>query len=244
MRVLVACEESQAVCIAFRELGHEAYSCDILPCSGGHPEWHIQDDVLKHLADGWDLMIAHPPCTHLAVCGAKWFKLKQQEQTEAIRFFMALVNAPISRIAIENPVCIMSTKYRRPDQYIQPWQFGHKRTKKTGLWLKNLPPLQPTNIVEPDYIVYKSKKNKSGISKYDRLWGPLPSSDDRRKLRSVTFPGIAQAMAEQWGGGFTSPSGDPVGEHNTRIGGECDSPKPDGFANSQDVNRNGVIRGD
>jgi hypothetical protein len=198
MKVLVACEESQTVCIAFRERGHEAYSCDIVECSGGYPEWHIRDDVLKHLDAGWDLMVAHPPCTHLAVCGAKWFKNKQKEQKDAIEFFMQLVNAPIDKICIENPVGIMSTRYQKPDQYIQPWQFGHRRTKKTGLWLKNLPLLRPTKIVEPDYIYYRSKKNKCGFSKYDKLWGPLPPSAIRGTLRSKTFQGIANAMAEQW----------------------------------------------
>ena len=183
MRVLVACEESQVVCKAFRERGHEAYSCDIQPCSGGHPEWHIQDDVLKHTY-GWDLMIAHPPCTHLAVSGARWFKDKRKEQKEAIKFFLDMVGAPIYRICIENPVSIMSTVYQKPNQYIQPWQFGHGETKKTCLWLKNLPKLKPTNIV---------------AGREGRIW-KMPPSPERSKLRSKTYQGIAEAMAAQWEG--------------------------------------------
>lgn len=196
MKVLVACEFSGIVRDAFSRMGHYAVSCDLLPTE--KPGFHIQDDVLKYLNNGWDLMIAHPPCTHLAVCGAKWFKYKKKEQEEAIEFFMKLIKAPIEKICIENPVSIMSTRYRKPDQIIQPWQFGHKRIKKTCLWLKNLTKLKPTNIVEPEYILYGSKKNKSGLSRYDKILGPLPPSDDRGKLRSKTFEGIANAMAEQW----------------------------------------------
>lgn len=183
MKILVACEESQIVTIAFRNKGHEAYSCDIQECSGGHPEWHIKDDVLKIINDGWDMMIAHPPCTHLAVSGARWFKDKQAEQAEAIEFFMKLINADIPMIAVENPVGIMSTRYRKPDQIIQPWQFGHGETKATCLWLKNLPLLIPTNIVS-------GRENR--IHK-------MPPSPHRSKLRSKTFWGIAEAMADQWG---------------------------------------------
>ncbi|NIP56122.1 DNA cytosine methyltransferase [candidate division KSB1 bacterium] len=185
MKILVACEESQEVTKRLREKGHEAYSCDVLECSGGHPEWHIQDDVLRHLDDGWDMMIAFPPCTDLASSGARWFKEKRADgrQQRAIDFFMALVNAPIPRIAIENPVGIMSTQYRKPDQIIQPWQFGHGETKATCLWLDWLPPLEPTDIVE---------------GRENRIW-KMPPSDERGKLRSKTFPGIAQAMANQWG---------------------------------------------
>lgn len=183
MRVLVGCEESQVVCKAFRERGHEAYSCDIIPCSGGHPEWHIQDDVLNHLNDGWDLAIFHPPCTHLAVSGARWFKDKHDEQIDAVIFFYELVNAPIPKIAIENPVSIMSTLYRKPDQYIQPYEHGHGETKKTCLWLKNLPPIKPTNMVS---------------GREDRIH-KMPPSDHRSKDRSVTYIGIANAFAEQWG---------------------------------------------
>jgi hypothetical protein len=189
MKVLIACEESQAVCIAFREKGHEAYSCDIQECSGGHPEWHIQKDIFHILCSPdsltWDLMIAFPPCTDLAVSGARWFdeKRKTGEQQQSISFFLSLAYANIPHIAIENPIGIMSTLYRKPDQIIQPWQFGHGETKSTCLWLKNLPKLQPTNIVE---------------GREQRIWR-MPPSEDRARLRSKTFPGIAKAMADQWG---------------------------------------------
>ena len=185
MRVLVACEESQRVCIEFRKLGHEAYSCDILPPSGGHPEWHIQDDVLNYLNDGWDMMIAFPPCTHLAVSGARWFKEKRKDgrQQKAIDFFMKLANAPIPKIALENPISIMSTIWRKPDQIIQPWQFGHGETKATYLWLKNLQPLKPTKIVN---------------GREQRIWR-MPPGKKRAILRSKTYIGIAKAMAKQWG---------------------------------------------
>lgn len=166
---------------AFRELGHNAWSCDLL--STEKPGWHIKGDVLKYLDDGWDLMIAHPPCTHLSVSGARWFKEKKREQAEAIKFFMALIEAPIQRIAVENPVSIMSTVYRKPDQYIQPWQFGHGETKKTCLWLKGLPLLVPTDIVEG---------REARIHK-------MPPGPDRWKERSRFYPGFAQAMATQWG---------------------------------------------
>jgi site-specific DNA-cytosine methylase len=186
MRVLVACEESQAVCNAFRELGHEAYSCDILPPSGGHPEWHIQVDVLELLKMKWDMVLAFPPCTHLAVSGARYFEEKRKDgrQQAAIDFFMRFANCSCQRTAIENPIGIMSTKYRKPDQIIQPWQFGHGETKATCLWLKGLPPLVPTEIVE---------------GREQRVW-KMPPGPDRPKLRAKTFPGIAKAMAEQWGG--------------------------------------------
>lgn len=195
MKILVACEESQAVCIAFRERGHEAYSCDILDCSGGHPEWHIQDDVLKHLNDGWDMMIAFPPCTHLAVSGARHFEQKRKDgrQQEGIDFFMALINAPIPRIAVENPVGIMSSHYRRPDQIIQPWQFGDSAQKTTCLWLKNIPPLLPTQIVSKgEFTTFKSGK------KHPKWYADAFISGKHGNLRSKTFPGIAKAMAEQW----------------------------------------------
>lgn len=202
MKVLVACEESQTVCKAFRELGHEAYSCDIQECSGGHPEWHIQGDVLPllngrcsfetvdgtmHTAEGkWDMIIAFPPCTDLAVSGARHFKAKQADgrQQRSIDFFMAFTRADCPRIAIENPIGIMSTKYRKPDQIVQPWQFGHGETKATCLWLKKLPLLQPTQVVE---------------GREQRVWR-MPPSPERAKLRSKTYPGLARAMAEQWGG--------------------------------------------
>lgn len=183
MKVLVACEESQRVCVAFREKGHEAYSCDILPCSGGHPEWHIQGDVLEQLDKGWDLMIAHPPCTHLAVSGARWFKDKRKEQYQALKFFDCLLNAPIKKVCVENPVSVAATVFGKPTQIVQPWMFGHGETKATCLWLKNLPKLKPTKIVD---------------GREQKIW-KMPPSPERAKLRSKTFPGIAQAMAEQWG---------------------------------------------
>jgi len=211
MRVLVACEESQRVCIAFRDKGHEAYSCDIQDCSGGHPEWHIKDDVLKHL-EGWDLIIAHPPCTYLTVAGNRWFNVEKfgdyareriQKRQEAIDFFMKFVNAPCDKIAIENPVGIISRVYRKPDCIIQPYQFGHPYSKKTCLWLKNLPSLQPTDIVEFEKIHSKGKSGGySGKSWYvtDENGKILSWSDPRTaKERSKTYEGIAKAMAEQWG---------------------------------------------
>lgn len=201
MRVLVACEESQEVCKAFRARGHEAYSCDVQPCSGGHPEWHIQDDVLKHL-DGWDLIIAHPPCTDLAVSGARWFPEKQKDgrQQKSIVFFMQLALAPCDRVAVENPICIMSSAWRKLDQIIQPWQFGHPVRKSTCLWLRGLQLLIPTNAVE-------TKEDEHGFSYGGALRyatdenGKIISWNDPRtaKARSKTFPGIAKAMAEQWG---------------------------------------------
>jgi hypothetical protein len=195
MRVLVACEESQAVCIAFREKGHEAYSCDILPPSGGHPEWHIQDDVLKHLDDGWDMMIAFPPCTHLAVSGARHFEQKRKDgrQQQGIDLFMAMINAPIEKIAVENPVGIMSSVYRKPDCIIQPWQFGDPYQKTTCLWLKNLPPLFPTQIVDKgEFVTFKSGK------RHPKWYADAFVAGQHGNLRSKTFPGIARAMAEQW----------------------------------------------
>ena len=191
MKVLIACEESQAVCIEFRKRGHEAYSCDILPCSGGHPDWHFKDDVMDliytypHNAYKWDMMIAFPPCTDLAVSGARWFEEKRADgrQQQSIDFFMMMISAPIDKIAVENPIGIMSTEYRKPDQIIQPWQYGHGETKSTCLWLRNLPKLEPTDIVE---------------GREQRIWKMAPGPD-RAKERSKTFPGIAKAMAEQWG---------------------------------------------
>lgn len=193
MRVLIACEESQVVTKAFRALGHEAYSCDILPCSGGHPEWHIQGDVLPLLDQEWDMIIAFPPCTHLAVSGAAWFaeKRKDGRQQEGIDFFMRFVNAKCPKIAIENPVGIMSTVYRKPDQIIQPWMFGHMEQKKTCLWLKGLPKLVETNNVKDEMM--KLPRNQR-----ERLHF-LPPSKDRGIERSKTFQGIADAMASQWG---------------------------------------------
>lgn len=186
MRILIACEESQSVCTEMRRLGHEAYSCDIIPCSGGHPEWHLQVDALEMLKMRWDMIIAFPPCTNLAVSGARYFREKQADgrQQASVEFFMQFANADCKRIAIENPIGIMSTRYRKPDQIIQPWQFGHGETKATCLWLKGLPKLQPTDIVE---------------GREQRVW-KMPPSPERAKLRSVTYPGIARAMAEQWAG--------------------------------------------
>jgi site-specific DNA-cytosine methylase len=182
MKVLIACEFSGIVRDAFISRGHDAYSCDLLPCDRG-PHRHIQDDVLKYLHWNWDMMIAHPPCTHLAVSGARWFKDKKKEQEEAIEFVKILFNAPIPKIALENPVSIISSRIRRPDQTIQPWQFGHGEVKRTCLWLKNLPLLVPTEVVE-------------GRNPRVHFESPSPT---RWKKRSLTYEGIARAMAEQWG---------------------------------------------
>ncbi len=186
MKVLVACEESQAVCIELRRLGHEAYSCDIEPCSGGHPEWHLQVDALEMLKMQWDMILAFPPCTNLAVSGARYFaeKIADGRQQASIDFFMKFATADCHRIAIENPIGVMSSKWRKPDQIIQPWQFGHGETKATCLWLKGLPLLVPTKVVE---------------GREQKVWH-MPPSKDRAKLRSKTYPGIARAMAEQWAG--------------------------------------------
>lgn len=218
MKVLVACEESQRVCIAFRKRGHEAYSCDIQEPSGGHPEWHILGDALKAIEgrkiitmDGkmhdigrWDLLIAHPPCTYLTIAGNKWFKPefadrfpdRQKQRKEAVEFFMSFANADCDKIAIENPAGIMSSQWRKPDQYIEPYMFGDPEKKKTGLWLKGLPLLTPTNIVEPVIIHCKSGANEP---RWHIETMNLPK-EERSRVRSQTFPGIAEAMAEQWGG--------------------------------------------
>jgi hypothetical protein len=185
-KVLIACEESQAVTIEFRKLGIEAYSCDLLPCSGGHKEWHIQDDVLNHLNDGWNMMIAFPPCTHLAVSGARWFLQKENEQQEALNFVRKLMDAQIDKICIENPISVISSKIRKPDQIIQPYMFGHEETKATCLWLKNLPLLKPSKIVEG--------KNHSVHKGCGYGWNTI----ECKMARSKTFSGIAKAMAEQW----------------------------------------------
>lgn len=225
MNVLIACEESQRVCIAFRERGHNAFSCDILPCSGGHPEWHIQCDVLKilnpyelpfggeviefrtidgtdYVIEKWDLIIAHPPCTYLTLAGNKWFKPefaerfpdRQKQRKEAIDFFMDIANADCDKIAIENPVGIMSSQWRKPDQYIEPYMFGDPEKKKTGLWLKGLPLLKPTSIVEPVIIHCKSGANEP---RWHMETMHLPKQE-RSRVRSQTFIGIAKAMASQW----------------------------------------------
>lgn len=181
--------------IAFRERGHKAWSCDVQPCSGGHPEWHLQQDVLPLLFDAsWDMIIAFPPCTHLASSGAKWWGEKKIDgcQDQAIWFFRRFFTTQCPKVAVENPVGIMSSVFRKPDQYIQPWQFGHPETKKTGLWLKGLPKLQPTkNVYEEMLALPKNKR--------ERIFR-MPQSQDRAKNRSKTYQGIAQAMAEQWGG--------------------------------------------
>jgi hypothetical protein len=194
VKILVACEESQAVTIEMRRLGHEAFSCDIEPCSGGHPEWHLQEDVTPLLKQRWNMIIAFPPCTHLAVSGAAWFEQKRKDgrQQAAIDFFMMFANADCERIAIENPVGIMSTVYKKPSQIVQPYEYGHPEQKKTCLWLKGLPLLQPTNNVYDQMM--ELPKNKRERLHY------LPPSPERAKLRSKTFPGIAKAMAEQWAG--------------------------------------------
>lgn len=183
MKVLVACEYSGTVRDAFAGLGHDATSCDLLPSD--RPGQHYQGDVRDLLGEQWDLMIAHPPCTHLAVSGARWFPAKRAsgEQQAALEFVRLLLDAPIPHIALENPVSIISSKIRKPDQVIQPWQFGHGETKATCLWLKNLPKLKPSNIVD---------------GREGKVW-KMPPSADRWKLRSLTYAGIAKAFAEQWG---------------------------------------------
>lgn len=226
MRVLIACEESQRVCMAFRERGHEAYSCDIQECSGGHPEWHILGDVLPLLnghceftlqngktdrqTDRWDLIIAHPPCTYLTVSGNRWFNVERygekaikriQDREDGAKFFMEFVNADCDRIVIENPIGCMSKRYKKPTQIIQPYFFGDKVRKPTCLWIKGLQPLIPTNMVEPE-IINDGRSTYSGAAYYvkDENGKILSWKDPRTaKERSKTFPGIAKAMAEQWG---------------------------------------------
>lgn len=216
MRVLVACEESQAVTIELRKLGAEAFSCDILPCSGGHPEWHFQDDVFNVIDQGWDMMIAFPPCTYLSVSGAQWYyhpddknlaienrrphpkyPNRSKDREEAKDFFIRLYNSNIKHIAIENPVGIMNTTFMKPTQIIQPWMFGDEATKTTCLWLKNLPELTSTNIVSKgERTVFAS--GKSHPKWYADALAKAKTPEERRNLRSKTFPGIAKAMAEQW----------------------------------------------
>lgn len=192
MKVLVACEFSGRVRDAFLARGHDAWSCDLLPSEVPGP--HLQDDVLKiAYAHPWDLMIAFPPCTHLAASGARWWKNKQAEQEDALEFVFALRSAPITKIAIENPVGILSSVWRKPDQIVQPWWFGDMATKATCLWLKNLPALQPTNVVD------KGPRTRIAGRTSMPSWYNLPESKNRSRLRSITFPGLAQAMAQQWG---------------------------------------------
>jgi len=197
MRVLLGCEESQAVCVEFRKLGHDAYSCDLQECSGGHPEWHLEMDVFEAIKlKKWDLGIFFPTCTYLTVSANKWYKdqpprksgtlvgaERRAAREDAIDFFMQLYNCNIPKVAIENPIGCMSSRFRKPDQVLQPWMFGHGETKATCLWLRGLPKLVPTNIVE-------------GREQRIHL---LPKTADRAKLRSKTYAGIAQAMADQWG---------------------------------------------
>jgi len=197
-KVLIACEESQAVTIEMRRVGVEAYSCDIEPCSGGHPEWHLQTDVTELLKDQWDAIIAFPPCTHLCVSGARWFKQKQLDgrQQEGIDFFMMFAKANCKKIVIENPIGIMSTRWREPMQIVQPYQFGDEFTKPTCLWIKGLPLLVPTNIVgKGERVVYGS--GKSQPKWYSNAYKLSPK--ERAMVRSRTFTGIAKAMADQWG---------------------------------------------
>ena len=205
MKILIACEESQAVTKEFRNLGHEAYSCDIEPCSGGHPEWHLQQDVTELLKDKWDMIIAFPPCTYLTVTGNRWFNIEKygekaiqrhKDRDDAVEFFMMFANADCKKIVIENPVGIMSSEFRKPDQIINPFQFGDAFEKKTCLWIKGLPNLKSTNIVDvPERTKFASGKTMA--SWYADAF-KLPKKE-RAKLRSKTFPGIAKAMAEQWG---------------------------------------------
>lgn len=239
LNVLIACEESQTVCNEFRRLGHNAYSCDLLQTSGMHPEWHFHQDVLEviknkggrletgeeiKISGKWDLMIAHPPCTFLAVSGAKWyyhpedshlpvherrphpnFPTRAVDREESINFFLKLANAEIEHIAIENPVGIMSSKYRKPDQIVQPYEFGDSASKKTCLWLKNLPGLKSTEIVDAgEFIQFKSGRR---VAKwYSDAMTKTKSAEDRRRMRSKTFPGFAKAMAEQWSEVLTNES--------------------------------------
>lgn len=227
MNVLVACEESQEVCKAFRKRGHNAFSCDLIEPSGGHPEWHIQGDALlllpekeresvcfqtmdgkEHTVDKWDLLISHPPCTMLTVAANRWYNVEKygdkaierlQKRQEAIDFFLSFAESTIPHIAVENPVGIISSVYRKPDQIIQPYEYGHHARKKTCLWLKNLPLLQPTNIVDPGeileggYSVGAHADGRDANGKWLRYGDP-----ELAKLRSKTFHGIAEAMAEQW----------------------------------------------
>lgn len=231
MNILVACEESQAVTAELRRLGHNAYSCDLLMCSGGHPEWHFQTDVFEiiannggnlqngsemHLDGTWDMMIAHPPCTYLAVSGAQWYYHPEdahlpvlnrrphpkypdraKDREEAVQFFLALANAPIDKIAIENPIGIISSRWRKPDQVVQPFMFGDEARKTTCLWLKNLPLLESTNLVSEGERIY-FKSGKSQPKWYSDAFVKAKSHEERRTMRSKTFPGMARAMAEQW----------------------------------------------
>jgi len=194
MKILIACEKSQTVCKEFRIKGHEAYSCDIEDCTGENPEWHIKDDVLNHIHKYWDLMIAHPPCTDLAVSGARWFKEKKKngQQKKSIDFFMEFTKTKIPKVCIENPVGIMSSIYKKPTQIIQPYYFGHPEFKATCFWLKGLPRLNGTNILNPP------NKDDAEWNSWNRVH-KCPPSANRKELRAWKYNLIAKAMADQWG---------------------------------------------
>lgn len=209
-KILIACEESQAITKAFRKIGFNAYSCDLLPSSGGHPEWHIQGDAIAEAYSGkYDMMIAHPPCTYLAVSGARWLYNKDgsrneeryKNQAEALDFVQSLMEAPVKHIAVENPISVISSYIRKPDQIVHPYMFGDKASKSTCLWLKNIPKLQPTDVVDKgEFIEFISKK---GVKKRQAKWyldalSKAKSPEERRTLRSKTFEGMANAIADQW----------------------------------------------
>jgi hypothetical protein len=205
MKVLVACEESQAVTKEFRKLGHEAYSCDILDCSGGHPEWHLKEDLTKVIKDKWDMIISFPPCTYLTVTGNAWFNIEKygdkaiqrhKDRDDAVKFFMDIANADCNKICIENPIGVMSTKWRKPDQIFQPYHFGDAFEKKTCLWLKGLRKLQHTKVVKPPERT-KFKSGKTMATWYVKARSLSPK--ERSIARSKTFLGVAKAMANQWG---------------------------------------------
>ena len=217
LKVLVACEESQAITKEFRKLGHEAFSCDLLPCSGGHPEWHIQGDVFTIIDQGWDLMIAHPPCTYLTGSAVQWlshpedkhlpfedrrpnpkYPNRRQDMLASVEFVKALYNCNIPKVAIENPVGLLSSRWRKPDQIVQPYHFGDEATKTTCLWLKGLPQLQHTDVVgKGERVVFNS--GKSHPKWYAEALAKAKTKAERQTLRSKTFPGMARAIAEQWG---------------------------------------------
>lgn len=203
-KILVACEKSQVVTKAFRALGHEAYSCDTQDCSGDHPEWHLKGDVIPHLNSGWDLIIAHPPCTHLSSSGQWAFSrgLKDPKLKEdAYNFFMIIMNSECKHIGIENPIGVMSTLYRKPDQIIQPWMFGDKASKSTCLWLKGLPKLKPETLIKPEMEYHTWIDKKTGAVKRMEKWMydiRVKPHKDRSELASKTFQGFANAMASQW----------------------------------------------
>lgn len=217
MRVLIACEESQATTKAFRKLGHEAFSCDLLPCSGGHPEWHYQCDIFEVINQGWDLMVAHPPCTFLTGSGVQWlsnpedkdlpfeqrrshpkYPNRRQDMLDSVEFVKALYNAPIKHIAIENPVGLLSSRWMKPNQIVQPYMFGDEATKTTCLWLKNLPLLMPTNVVGKGERTFFAS-GKSHPQWYADALRNAKTKAERQTLRSKTFEGMAMAFAEQWG---------------------------------------------